>query len=113
MSSLLRHIVPFASTLALVVCASACSNDSKSNDAGMKDPCQLGPACLQISMACMPKDLGTAGPIHDCHIAGMETGDEAKCESMLSSCVTTCNSAPGFGDAGGFMLTCEGGMTTQ
>ena len=113
MALFVRRIVPFVLALPAIVFAAACSKDSTSsstgNMGGAPSWCELGPACRQISMACMPKDLGK-GAVHDCHVAGMETGIESKCEEMLNTCITTCNAAPGFGDAGGFDVpVCEGG----
>jgi len=61
--------------------------------------CTLGTACKAIAKACMPKDTGAAGTVHTCHLTGMGSGIESECEKQQVSCVTACNSAPGFGDA--------------
>lgn len=47
----------------------------------------------------MPKDTGAAGTVHNCHLTGMGSGVESVCEQQLNNCVTTCDAAPGFGDA--------------
>ena len=113
MSVILRAVASSVSTLlAVFVCAGACSNDTKSSmmmDGGSF--CSLGPACRQISRACMPKDDGSPSDVHTCHMAGMETGIESQCEQMLDKCIMTCNAAPGFGDAGAFggLPLCDGG----
>ena len=107
-----RTILGVIALFAACLTISSCSNDSgsSSNMKGMTGFCSLGPACRMISMACMPKDDGTAGMVHDCHVAGMETAVESACEDKLNACITVCNAAPGFGDAGGFdMPKCDGG----
>ena len=60
--------------------------------------CDLPAACQEISQACMPKDDGTPGPVHDCHRTGMELGIQADCERDRSSCLATCASAPALSD---------------
>lgn len=111
MATTVRRVATSLSTLlALFACAGACSSGSKSTSSGGSF-CDFGPACKAIVNACMPKDDGSPGTVHNCHIAGMETGIESQCEQMLNNCVTVCNAAPGFGDAGGFdpVPKCDGG----
>ncbi|HEX4477932.1 MAG TPA: hypothetical protein VH142_22740 [Polyangiaceae bacterium] len=106
-----------------VAFASACSSSSstgKAMDAGGSMQmgadlpfCTLGTACKAIAKACMPKDTGAAGTVHNCHLTGMGSGVESMCEQQLDGCVSACNAAPGFGDAAaaGFasVFACDGG----
>jgi hypothetical protein len=100
-----RPLMQFILALGLV--AAACSNADKgrATDAGASGPvpeehdfCTLPASCQQISQACMPKDDGSKGPIHDCHLTGMYYAIAADCDKDLNSCLATCNAAPGFGD---------------
>lgn len=113
MATTVRRVASSVSTLlALFAFVGACSSDSKSAEtAPAGGYCSFGPACKAIVNACMPKDDGSSGTVHDCHTAGMETGIESKCEQMLNNCITVCNDAPGFGDAGSFdpVPKCDGG----
>jgi hypothetical protein len=105
----MRKTVPMLAALiaAIGFAMVACSNSdqtqkgssaaSKSDSGGVKTFCELPAPCQKISQACMPKDDGTPGAVHDCHSTGMEKGVEAACEKDLSSCLATCNAAPGFG----------------
>jgi hypothetical protein len=103
--------------LALAACSesngSRTNGDSGANVPGMKTFCDLPVSCQQIAQACMPKDDGAPGPIHDCHLTGMEYGVEANCQKDLTSCLSTCGAAPGFSDGPVEDLTAscrDGGM---
>jgi len=85
--------------------AVACSNgdagavtDSGAGTAGTKTFCELPASCRQIAQACMPKDDGNPGRVHDCHMTGMVDGVEANCKAELSSCIATCSAAPAQSD---------------
>jgi hypothetical protein len=78
-----------------------CSNDAATKadgNGGMMSFCDLPPECQQISQACMPKDIGAPGQVHDCHMEGMEKGVRADCQRDLASCLKACTEAPALGD---------------
>jgi hypothetical protein len=110
-----------AAALALgTALATACSSDKTgTRDAalvgsGQHSFCDLTPACKQIAAACMPKDDGTPGPVHECHKTGMEYAIEADCQKDLANCVSTCTAAPGFGDNTDYEAEClDGGGTAE
>jgi hypothetical protein len=90
--------------LAAGFAVTACSKDETASpavdsSAGPPGMCDLPPSCKQITQACMPKDDGTPGPVHNCHVTGMEKGIETGCDKDLASCLSTCGAAPGFSDA--------------
>lgn len=78
-----------------------CSNDannSSNQPGGWKNFCDLPDSCQQIAQACMPKDDGAEGPVHECHLTGMEYAVEANCKKDLESCLSTCSAAPALSD---------------
>jgi hypothetical protein len=116
-----RMLMQFIVALGFI--AGACSNadSGKANDGGSqssvgeKDFCTLPASCQQISQACMPKDDGSKGPVHDCHLTGMYYAIEADCKKDLTSCLATCNAAPALSDGPVEDLSAEcrdGGMKT-
>jgi hypothetical protein len=86
--------------------AAGCSSDSKKGgDAGaplgngeFQDFCHLPQSCRDIAQACMPKDDGSKGTIHDCHLTGHETGTDSACSKVHDNCVATCTAAPALSD---------------
>ena len=103
MSSLSARLTTLFAVIGLAATACSKSDDAEvgGTDAaartGMQSFCELSAPCQQIAQACMPKDDGTPGAVHDCHMTGMEYGIEADCKKDLATCITTCNAAPGFG----------------
>lgn len=61
--------------------------------------CGYPPSCRQIIGACMSKDDGTPGQVHDCHVLGMEKGIEADCRRDLTGCLAACGAAAPLSDA--------------
>src|SRR5579871_6330654 len=81
-----RMLMQFVLALGFVVGACSNADKGKATDAGASassdtqmDFCTLPPACQQISQACMPKDDGSKGPVHDCHMTGMVYAIAANC----------------------------------
>lgn len=100
-----RMLMQFVVALGFVVGACSNADNGKAADAGAsqssveeKDFCTLPASCQQISQACMPKDDGSKGPVHDCHMTGMYYAIEADCNKDLKTCLTTCNAAPALSD---------------
>jgi hypothetical protein len=99
----LRNVVRGFALVAVTSIALACSN-SKSSGSSPTDTgvflnfCQLPQSCKDIAQACMPKDDGSKGTIHDCHLTGHETGTQSACDAVHDKCVQTCNAAPAFSD---------------
>lgn len=97
-----RRIVALGALCLGTALACSTSDPSTSADgaAAQAGPlfCELPPSCHAITQACMPKDDGTPGPIHDCHTTGMVKGVEAVCRQDLAKCVSLCSAAPGFND---------------
>jgi len=96
-----RRIVALGALgLAAVACSKSDTVTATDGGALQTGPllCNLPPSCHAITQACMPKDDGTPGPVHDCHTTGMVKGIEAACKQDLAKCVTTCNAAPAFND---------------
>jgi len=97
--SRLRVLAGIAVTLLAVACSnSKPAGTSTPMDTGFMDYCLLPQSCKDIAQACMPKDDGSKGTIHDCHITGHETGTQAACSAVHDKCVQTCNAAPAFSD---------------
>src|SRR5258706_10218066 len=82
---------------ASVSCSKGDAKKKTDPGSGVTSLCDLPESCKQIVQACMPKDDGTPGAVHDCHITGMEEGIKASCDRDLSGCVTTCTAAPSLG----------------
>jgi hypothetical protein len=90
--------------VAVVTLAAACSSSKSSGPTGgtggtsdtgeFLDYCQLPQSCKDIAQACMPKDDGSKGTVHDCHLLGHETGDKTMCDAQHDKCVQTCTAAP-------------------
>ncbi len=104
--TLLRGLLPGLFVTAALAVASACS-DNKSNAPGdggsagtgeFKNFCELPKQCQDIAQACMPKDDGSPGTVHDCHLTGHETGTLAACSAKYDQCIKACNSAPALSD---------------
>jgi len=60
--------------------------------------CDLPAPCQDIAQACHPKDDGSKGPIHDCHIVGHEVGTVEACSAKHTECLKTCGDAPALSD---------------
>jgi hypothetical protein len=89
--------------------ASGCSSDNKSSitsdggggapgTGGLKNFCELPKQCQDIAQECMPKDDGSPGLVHDCHLTGHEDGTLATCSAKYDQCIKACKSAPALSD---------------
>jgi hypothetical protein len=104
----MNHLVNVVRGLmaASVVLVAGCSNDTAAlGDGGTGGStgvylsfCDLPAPCQDIAQACHPKDDGSKGPIHDCHIVGHEVGTLAACSAKHTDCLKTCGDAPAFSD---------------
>ena len=104
----MNHLVNVVRGLvaASVVLAAGCSTDTAAQGEGGAGGstgvylsfCDLPAPCQDIAQACHPKDDGSKGPIHDCHIVGHEVGTLAACSAKHTECLKTCGEAPAFSD---------------
>jgi hypothetical protein len=100
---------------AFAVTQVACSRDdhpqAHPSTSTPPEMCDLPASCRAIVRACMSKDDGTPGALHDCHMTGMVKGIEADCAKVLSSCTATCAAAPALSDAApeDFFAMCRDG----
>ena len=92
-------------TAALVAFAcsdkAAATGDAGSNSTsagGFMNFCELPQQCKDIAQACMPKDDGSPGLVHDCHLTGHETGTLAACSAKYAQCIKACTDAPALSD---------------
>ncbi|MCA9599672.1 MAG: hypothetical protein KC776_40465, partial [Myxococcales bacterium] len=102
--------------LAMAALSGGCSSDdSSSGSGGTSGSGGSGGGsavnCGAIMDVCMPKDDGTPGDVHDCHMLAHE-GVDTDCAAQKDTCVSTCNAAPGFdGGMGGMgAMAGAGGM---
>lgn len=104
MTMMARRLAGLFALGAVGASAVGCSKDSGSSPSadsrasGETSLCDLPAPCQKIVQACMPKDLGAPGPVHDCHLTGMVDGVEAVCQKDLDSCLATCGAAPALSD---------------
>jgi hypothetical protein len=97
--SLVRGFAAVAVTAMAVACSNTKSGSTTSPDTGQyKNYCDLPQSCKDIAQACMPKDDGSPGTVHDCHLAGHEQGDKSVCDAKHDLCVQTCDAKPAFTD---------------
>ena len=90
---------------AVSILVAACNSDANPQDGGSggssgeyKSFCDLPAPCQDIAQACHPKDDGSMGPIHDCHIVGHEVGTLDACNAHHTACLKTCGDAPALSD---------------
>jgi hypothetical protein len=103
--TILRIVLRRLFVTAALAGAFACNSDDKSTnmDAGasngeFKNFCELPKQCQDIAQACMPKDDGSPGLVHDCHLTGHEDGTLATCTAKYAQCIKACNNAPALSD---------------
>ncbi|HEX7672228.1 MAG TPA: FixH family protein [Polyangiaceae bacterium] len=104
MTAMPRRLAGLFALGAVGTLAVGCSKDNSSTPGtdsraqGTASLCDLPAPCQKIVQACMPKDLGAPGPLHDCHLTGMVDGVEANCQKDLDNCLATCGAAPALSD---------------
>ena len=105
--TILRVVLRGLFFAAVAAFAFACSSDKSSTTpdgggapgtGGFKNFCELPKQCQDIAQECMPKDDGSPGLVHDCHLTGHEDGTLATCTAKYDQCIKACKSAPALSD---------------
>jgi hypothetical protein len=103
LGGLLRGLFVTATFAVAFACSNSKSTGAKdagltTGSGGFMNFCELPKQCQDIAQACMPKDDGSKGTVHDCHLTGHETGTLAACSAVYDKCIKACNAAPALSD---------------
>ena len=99
----MKNRIVLAIAAVVLTCCAACGSDKSEpgktggtggNSGEFLNFCMLPSECQDIAQACMPKDDGSKGTLHDCHLLGHSVGTVEACSARHTECLKVCTEAP-------------------